>query len=214
VVGDQTTARRPRKKRAGHYHHGDLRQALIDEALRTIDRYGPEALTLRGVAEALGVSRTAMYRHFSDKQALIAAVAREGFRALRLALSSAWEQSGHGRAGFTAMGEAYLQFAVTRASYYRVIFGRFDESPDKDPQLLEEAAAAFHVLVDALVEQQRDGIVRADDPVAQARFVWSVTHGLAMLTIDGQLREVTDQTTFIRYAIERLQTGIAVHPET
>src|SRR5512145_3484417 len=92
--------RRPRKKRAGQYHHGDLRRALIDQALRTIDREGVEGLTLRGVGEALGVSRTALYRHFSDKQALVAAVAREGFRAFRLALVEAWERKGRGRAGF------------------------------------------------------------------------------------------------------------------
>src|SRR5215468_9644695 len=91
-AGAAGTARKPRKKRAGQYHHGDLRRALIDQALRTIDKEGAEGLTLRGVGDALGVSRTALYRHFSDKQALVAAVASEGFRALRAALLDAWEQ--------------------------------------------------------------------------------------------------------------------------
>src|SRR5262245_14979858 len=104
--------RRVQRKRVGQYHHGDLRRALIDQALRTIDQLGSEALTLRGVGDALGVSRTALYRHFSDKQALVAAVAREGFRTLRLALVEAREQNGRGRAGFEAMGEAYVRFAV------------------------------------------------------------------------------------------------------
>src|SRR5688572_24735913 len=102
--------RRPLKKRAGQYHHGDLRRALIDQALRTIDKFGVEGLTLRSVGEALGVSQTALYRHFSSKQALVAAVAREGFRMLRLALVEAWDTHGRGRPGFEAMGEAYLQF--------------------------------------------------------------------------------------------------------
>src|SRR5918996_932709 len=83
--------RRPRKKRAGQYHHGDLRRALIDQALRTIDELGVEALTLRGVGEALGVSRTALYRHFSDKQTLLAVVGGEGFGMLRRTLTAAWE---------------------------------------------------------------------------------------------------------------------------
>lgn len=207
--------RRPRKKRAGQYHHGDLRRALIDQALRTIDKLGVEGLTLRGVGDALGVSRTALYRHFSDKQALVAAVAREGFRTLRLALVDAWERKGRGRAGFEAMAEAYLQFAVAHPAHYRVMFGRFVESGARDPELIEEAKAAFQALVDALVEQQRDGQVRADDPLMLARFVWSVTHGVAMLVIDGQLRESDESGTVLnRYAAERIRAAIAAPPSS
>ena len=206
-------ARRPRRKRAGQYHHGDLRRALIEQALRTVDRLGVEGLTLRTVGEALAVSRTALYRHFSSKQALVAAVASEGFRMLRLALVGAWEQGGRGRAGFEAMGEAYLRFAVAQPSYYRVMFGRFVESCAREPELVEEAEAAFQALVDALVDQQRDGLVRGDDPVAMARFVWSVTHGLAMLVIDGQLRDGEAAGLALnRYASERLRAAIAATP--
>ena len=205
-----STMRRPRKKRAGQYHHGDLRRSLIEQALRTIDKLGVEGLTLRAVGEALGVSRTALYRHFSNKQALVAAVAGEGFRTLRLALVDAWQRKGRGRAGFEAMGEAYLQFAVAHPSHYRVMFGRFVESCARDPELIEEAKAAFQALVDALVEQQRDGSVRKDDPVMLARFVWSLTHGIAMLVIDGQLREGDESGTALnRYAAERIRAAIA-----
>jgi AcrR family transcriptional regulator len=202
--------KRPRKKRAGQYHHGDLRRALIDQALRTIDADGVEALTLRGVGEALGVSRTALYRHFSDKRALVAAVAREGFRTFRLALVDAWEQHGRGRAGFEAMGEAYLQFAVAHPAHYRVMFGRFLESCARDPQLVDEATGAFQALVGALVEGQREGWVRADDPEMLARFVWSVTHGIAMLVIDGQLHDGDASGAELnRYAAERIRAAIA-----
>src|SRR6185436_4320310 len=181
----RSTSKRPQRKRAGQYHHGDLRRALIDQALRTIDKQGVEGLTLRAVGEALGVSRTALYRHFSDKQSLIAAVAREGFRTLRRDLLEAWERDGRGQAGFHAMGEAYLAFAVANPSHYRVMFGRFLESCVRDPELVQEAEGAFQALVEALVAQQREGLARRDDPVMLARFVWSVVHGIAMLTIDG-----------------------------
>ncbi len=201
--------RRPQKKRAGQYHHGDLRRALIDQALRTIDELGGEGLTLRGVGEALGVSRTALYRHFSDRQALVAAVAREGFRTLRLALVEAWERHGRGAAGFDAMAGAYLQFAVEHPSHYRAMFGRFVESGARDPELIEEAQAAFQALVDRLVELQREGQAREDDPIMQARFVWSVTHGIAMLVIDGQLRDRDAATALNRYAAERIRAAIA-----
>ena len=205
----RSTSRRPQRKRAGQYHHGDLRRALIDQALRTIDREGVEGLTLRTVGDALGVSRTALYRHFSDKQALVAGVAREGFRTLRLALVEAWERTGRGQAGFQAMGEAYLQFAVTHPSHYRVMFGRFVESGARDPELIQEAEAAFQTLVDALVAQQGEGLVRRDDPILLARFVWSVVHGIAMLTIDGQLRgHDASGIVLNRYASERLRVAM------
>ncbi len=204
-----STAEKPKKKRAGQYHHGDLRRALIDQALQTIDREGAEGLTLRGVGDALGVSRTALYRHFSDKQALIAAVAREGFRTLRIALLDAWERQAHGFPGLEAMGEAYVQFAIAHPSHYRVMFGRFVESGLRDPELIQEAGAAFQALLDALLELQREGLARPDDPPTQARFVWSVVHGVAMLAIDGQLRECHDNGAgLIEYAVRRIQAAI------
>jgi AcrR family transcriptional regulator len=206
----RSTPGRPRKKRAGQYHHGDLRRALIDQALRTIDKRGVEALTLRGAGEALGVSRTALYRHFSDKQSLVAAVASEGFRTLRVALVEARERAGRGQAGFDAMGHAYVKFAVAHPAHYRVMFGRFVESGARDPQLIEAAEAAFQTLVDALVAQQRDGQVRGDDPILLARFVWSVVHGIAMLTIDGQLGAGEEAGARLgAYASTRLRDAIA-----
>jgi AcrR family transcriptional regulator len=202
-------AGRPRKKRAGQYHHGDLRRALVNQALRTIDTLGVEALTLRDVGSALGVSRTALYRHFADKQALIAAVAREGFRAFRLALVEAWERKGGGQAGFEAMGDGYLRFAVAHPSHYRVMFGRFAESCARDPDLIEEATAAFQALVDALTAGQQEGWVRKDDPQILARFIWSICHGIAMLVIDGQLRDADDSGAALnRYALERIRAAI------
>ena len=201
---------RPKRKRADQYHHGDLRRALLDEALRIIQAHGVDQLTLRTVGERLGVSRSALYRHFSDKQALIAAVGREGFRTFRVALQEAWERNGRGRSGFEAMAVAYVQFAVTHPSHYRVMFGRFVESCAKDAQFTAEARAAFQVLVDSLVEQQQTGIVRRDDPVLLARFIWSVVHGIAMLTIDGQNLGTDERgETLNRYAIERIRTAIA-----
>ena len=204
-----SAAKRPRKKRIGQYHHGDLRRALVEEAVRTIDRDGVAALTLRSIGDHLGVSRTALYRHFSDKPALLAAVGREGFRLLRLALTEAWEQQGRGRAGFEAMGLAYVRFAVAHPAHYRVMFGGFIESCAKDDAFVEEAKAAFQVLVDSLIEQQQMGLVRKDDPLLLARMIWSLVHGIAMLAIDGQLRGADEQGEALnRYAIERMRDAI------
>ena len=204
----RSTRPKPGKKPAKPYHHGDLRRALLDEAVRTIQTHGVEHLTLRSVGERLGVSRSALYRHFADKQSLLATVGKEGFRMLRQAIADAWEQNGRGRIGFQAMGKAYVQFAGAHPSHYRVMFGRFIESAAKDDHFLTEAKAAFQVLVDALVEQQSSGDIRRDDAVLMGRFVWALVHGTAMLVIDGQLPEAAQREALEQYAFERLYASI------
>ena len=111
---------RPRRKPRDRYHHGDLRRALLDEALRTIQQDGVEALTLRTIGLALGVSRTALYRHFADKRALLSAVATEGFRMLRARLVEAWRSSGLRE--FNDMGVAYVRFAIANTIAYLLNF--------------------------------------------------------------------------------------------
>ncbi len=194
------------------YHHGNLRRGLLDEALATIRAEGVEGLTLREIGARLGVSRTALYRHFADKRALLAAVSTDGFRTLRQQLVTAWEGRGRGRAAFESMGVAYVDFAVANPSHYRVMFGGFVDPKACDPELAAEAAGAFQALVDALAALQRDGLVRGDDTVTMARFVWAVVHGVAMLGIDGQLREPGAVEALARYAIDRLRTGIEAEP--
>ena len=201
---------RSKKKPVERYHHGDLRRALLDEALRTIQAHGANHLTLRAVGERLGVSRSALYRHFADKQALLAAAACEGFRMLRQAVADAWEHNGRGRTGFEAMAKAYVQFAVAHPSHYRVMFGGFIESATKDEDFMGEARAAFQVLVDAIVDQQNTGLIRRDDPVLVARFTWALVHGISMLVIDGQLQETGQREAVEQYAVERIRASLAV----
>jgi len=203
----------PRSTRAARkpdrpYHHGNLRRELLDEALATIRAEGVDGLTVREIGARLGVSRTALYRHFADKRALLAAVATEGFRTLREQLVRAWEDGGRGRAAFESMGAVYVRFAIANPSRYRVMFGGFVDPTAHEPELAAEAAGAFQALVDALAVLQRDAIMRADDTVKMARFVWAVVHGVAMLGIDGQLREAGGVEELMRYALERLRTGI------
>jgi len=195
------------RKRAHRYHHGDLSRALLQEAVRTIQNGGVEALTLRAVGEKLGVSRTALYRHFADKSGLLAAVAREGFRTLRLQTLQAWDKHGGGREGFEAMGVAYVKFAVDHPSHYRVMFGGYvDRAGVHDPELAKEGAGAFQALVDAIVSLQQQRVVKPDPPLQLAQYIWANVHGIAMLAIDGQLKQpVLD---VVRFANERMRTGI------
>jgi AcrR family transcriptional regulator len=203
-------AQGPRPK-AGKYHHGDLRRALLDEAVRTIRDDGAAALTLRAVGARLGVSRTALYRHFADKSALLNAVSEDGFRRLADALEHAWTAAGGGVRGFEEQGRAYVRFALDNPAHYRVMFGVW-RSRDEDAALRAAGARAFQVLVDALTVLQRDGVVRRNEaPDQVALYVWAAVHGIAMLAIDGRLpagpggvRDV------IEYAVRRIGSGIFV----
>jgi AcrR family transcriptional regulator len=206
------SSRAPRlaRKPANRYHHGDLQRALLQAAVRTIQKQGVHALTLRAVGEELGVSRSALYRHFEDKAALLAAVAREGFRMLRLELTGAWEQGGKGRPGFDAMGGAYVRFALEHPAHYGVMFGSGFDRSAPDAELAREGAAAFQVLVDALLEQQQQRLIRPDPPQRLAHFIWALVHGIAMLAIDGALPlQAAEVDALARFAMERMRTGIA-----
>ncbi|MGC4082547.1 MAG: TetR/AcrR family transcriptional regulator [Vicinamibacterales bacterium] len=206
----ESTAVRPLRKPASRYHHGDLRRALLQEAVRTIARDGVDGLTLREVGSRLGVSRTALYRHFADKSALLAAVARDGFQRFSDDLRHAWQAHGESREGFEMMGKAYVRFAVSNPSHYRVMFGDYRSLCEREPALEAEAAASFQVLIDAIVTLQQAGLVRKDDPKALAQFIWAIVHGIAMLAINGQLGPGTGRhlDDVVAFALQRLRTGI------
>ena len=203
------TKRSARKTRRP-YHHGNLRRALLDEALSMIRTDGVGGLTLREIGARVGVSRTALYRHFADKSALLTAVAAEGFRTLRQQLVGAWEDGGRDEQAFRAMGVAYVRFAVANSAHYRVMFSSAVDPREQDPELAADAQGAFQALVDAIVALQGDGVVRDDDATLMATYVWSLVHGMAMLGIDGKLREAGAIEALMQYAFDRLRTGIAI----
>jgi AcrR family transcriptional regulator len=203
-------AQRPVRRTS--YHHGDLPRAMVDEAVRLIQAEGIDALTLRSVGARLGVSRSALYRHFADKEALLAAVALEGFRLLRAALRQAWQASTPGPRRMDGMGLAYVDFAVTHPSHYRVMFGADLSRLGETVAASDESTDAFQALVDAIVAQQREGFVRPDEPMRLALYIWAVVHGVAMLGLDRRLPEDVDAAALAALANERLRTGIAVQP--
>jgi AcrR family transcriptional regulator len=198
--------RKPKPR--ARYHHGDLRRALLEETLRIIHDDGVAGFTLRTVGARLGVSRTALYRHFADKSALLAAVSRDGFTQLRVALHAAFDSGGRDRAAFEAQGRAYVEFAIANPSHYRVMFGGFVDKSCVDTALAAEAEGAFQVLVDTLVALQAAGVVRQDDPRQLALFVWSLVHGLAMLVIDGQLQGRPAADDLLDFTFRRMWSGV------
>jgi AcrR family transcriptional regulator len=177
-----------RKAKKRGYHHGDLERALVDTALRLIQSDGVQALTLRGVGAALGVSRTALYRHFDDKQALLARVAAEGFRRFHDALSAAAAGAEARRADpMPAMAAAYAQFARAHPSHYQTMFGGVLTDGTRHPELEACGQAAFGVLVNAIRRGQEQGRIRRGDPLELAEITWALSHGIATLGMAGQL---------------------------
>ena len=177
------------------YHHGRLRSALIEAALRLVETEGAAGLTLRAAARRAGVSQAAPYRHFADKEALLAAVAEEGFRALSQAMrrvASRRDLTAVER--FRQTGQAYVGFARTHPAHYRVMFGRGVGDFTRHRSLHEASEETFGLLVGAIVACQQEGAIRPGDSRALAITTWATTHGLVSLWMDGPLDDMTNQT--------------------
>jgi AcrR family transcriptional regulator len=181
------SGRQPALRRS-RYHHGDLRRALLDAALRLVRGGGAPALTLRAAARLAGVSQAAPYRHFADKQALLAAVAEEGFRAMTAAMQQAMgPHEDEPLLKFRALGLGYVGFARTHPAHFRVMFGPELADRSAHPSLAEAAAEAFRLLVAAIAACQKAGFAREGDPEELAVTAWSTVHGLSALIVNGQL---------------------------
>jgi len=181
VAANKAAARKSAKK--AQYHHGDLRQSLLEVALELIAEHGPDAFTLREAARQIGVSHSAPYRHFADKDALLIAIAEAGFTELyRLGREAADAAADQPRARLRAFGEAYLRFAIEHPSQYRVMFGRAIRKPT--PALREAGDLAF-----GLLEAQVAEVVGRVDVHDLAMAIMAGVHGLAMLALDGMLDE-------------------------
>ena len=179
-------SRPARRTGSNRYHHGDLPRALLDAALRIVATQGTEALTLRAVARAAGVSQAAPYRHFTNKEAVLAAVAEEGFRALNAAMRAAIEASPSPLERLRAAGMSYVTFATSHPAHFRVMFGRELADRSASPALRQVATQTFDTVVDTIAECQRAGIARSEESAADlALAAWSSVHGLAALLVNG-----------------------------
>jgi len=184
--GRKTTS--PKRKRADGYHHGDLRKALIDSALALIQKKGTKALTLRAVARMAGVSQAAPYRHFADKDTLLAAVAEEGFRMLAEEMAQAMENGPRDPlAKFQASGVAYVRFAASHPSHYQVMFGPELADRERHQPLFEAGKVTKNMLTGAIKAVQESGTLRPGNPDDLALAAWTIVHGLASLYVNGQL---------------------------
>jgi AcrR family transcriptional regulator len=170
--------------RSPSYHHGDLRSALIEAGLGLLEtRDGDPGL--REVARAVGVSATAVYRHFPDKEALLAALASAGLNRLATAQRRAARAAGGGVAGFNATGRAYVRFALAHPALFRLIFAKAPKT----------AALPFDAKAEDAIELLRENAAQllagtTSDPATIRLFAlraWALVHGLAVLLLEQRL---------------------------
>jgi AcrR family transcriptional regulator len=173
------------------YHHGNLREALIQAAQRFIAERGMGGFTVSEAAKLAGVSPTALYRHFRGRDDLVAEVAGRGFDHLAERLARALRRPGTPIERFTRMGEAYLAFAEDEPGFYAAMFA---PPPITDPsgpwgpmrRNHEAGKGAFNILVNGLMLTFPEGFDGVD-PRFIALEVWALSHGLATLAAAGQL---------------------------
>lgn len=192
------------------YHHGDLRRALLEAAHEMIKKRGPAGLTLRAVARAADVSHAAPYHHFADKDALLAAVAEDGFDALRESVGAKSATADSPARAMQQAAVAYVVFAIEHPNLFRVMFGPQLADKSAYPSLQTAARATYGAIEGGLrscVPLGTSSSAVAEMAVAS----WAATHGLAMLLVDRQLGTVgTDEAEEVaRQVTDVLWVGLA-----
>ncbi len=176
------------KKETPAYHHGNLRRVLIDTALEIISEKGADDVSLRQIARRANVSHTAPYRHFKDKNAILAAVAREGFDMM---LRQTEVRIAHSRGDelehFAICGLSYIDFALNYPSHYRVMFGTRSENSYFSDEFTPESTPSFQLLSDKIRICREKGLLKAGDLKEMTLAAWSIVHGFAMLRIDHHI---------------------------
>jgi AcrR family transcriptional regulator len=165
---------------ADDYHHGSLRQAVLDRAVAVIAAEGPEGFSLRSLAADLGVSHTAPRHHFGSREGVLNAVAAQGFRLLAERLAEVRESG----SGFLEAGVAYVDFALSHPAHFRVMFSPslLDET---NPELHDARQATFAELRSGVDQLSRAGQI--EDAAAAVIAAWAIVHGIATLALTGNL---------------------------
>jgi len=164
------------------YHHGNLREALLNAAQEILNGQGLEALSLRTLARATGVTQAAPYSHFRDKDDLLAAIAERGFQRLALQMAEGATGATGTRARIEKLITAYIEFALANKPLFRIMFGRELSDMKRFPTLAMTAGKSY-----ALVSAALAGVKNTD-----ARFlavaVWSLCHGLTTMIVDERVK--------------------------
>ena len=188
----ETIAKPPDTFRAtrASFHHGNVEAELVAAALAAVDAFGHEALSLRDAARSIGVSHSAAYRHFADREALLAAVASAGFRAMRAAIlrgAKRDQKFGDGDVVERCVqsGVACVVYCVRHARLARLMVAANMRKSAEYPELAAARQHCFDVLIDVVIECQKQGRFVGGDPRIMASALWAQVYGLAQLVAEG-----------------------------
>jgi AcrR family transcriptional regulator len=188
------------------YHHGDLRSALLDAALKLIDAHGVKGFSLKDAAKMAGVSVAAPYRHFVDKNALLGSIQIEGFRLFNAALAAGYANRETAAERLEELGVAYVLFALENPAYFRVMFGMSGGGrPEGDE------ASGFLLLVEAVRGLNPNAAADLQNDVVL--MAWSVVHGFAMLQMEDAFVGMTDRSEIEGQLRRTLRLMVGMHVE-
>jgi AcrR family transcriptional regulator len=199
---------RPARKPLNTYHHGDLRDALVQAALGEVELGGPEAVNISALAKKLGVSQPAPYRHFADRDALLAAVTAEAFRQFSATLRESMARPSK-RSKLSRLAQATLTFGLRRNGIYRLMFAsRIIACAPKDSELHSATMETFNLVLEAL-EAPAVGLLRE----RHALKIWAALHGVVMLAeqglMTGQLADITREE-LVDDIVEQTKLGLSL----
>ncbi|RUM18055.1 TetR/AcrR family transcriptional regulator [Rhizobium vallis] len=196
MVTDKTT-----EKGSTRYHHGNLRPTLLSVARALLEEGGPQALSLREIGRRAGVSAPAAYHYFSSLDALAAALAEQGFAELSEEIDAALAGP---RRHLLAGGIAYVAFARANPGLYRLMFGEGFQAYSKG----NEAIGASRMRVYRQMKEDLEKRLAPEKVANAALFLWSLTHGLALLTIDGQIEPGVDPDARVAEVLKLAGLGL------
>jgi AcrR family transcriptional regulator len=189
------------------YHHGNLRQALLDAARALASENSVDSITLREVARRAGVSHAAPYHHFADKRALLRALAIAAFVELHDRLRS--QKQADPTANLNAIGLVYVQFALAHPVEFHFMFRKsLCEPPGKPDELTDIANQTLEMLIETIRTLQDQGIVVPGDTQSLALLVWSAIHGLAHILIETPMVAEPITAAVVERLTQTLQTTL------
>lgn len=198
---------------ARKYHHGDLKNALIEAGVEILSQEGVAGLSLRRVASRAGVSHNAPYAHFADKGALIAAISTEGYLRLYHLLQVAIEQwQGDPRRQLVEAACAYVEFARSDPDHFKITLSGVVEKEKDYPAFVQASQQTFALVVGLVQDCQAAGVLRPGPADLMAVGVWSTVHGLASLLIEGQISHTVVERQSLREMTIFLLEQLTVNP--